>query len=286
MKIPKRLQPLLEDGLIDEVVGRLMSGKEADVFIVRCGGETRCAKVYKEAIKRGFKRAVTYQEGRKVRNTRRARAMEKGSKFGRQQQEETWQTAEVDALKLLASVGVRVPVPYSCVDGVLLMEMIVDAEGLVAPRLSEVVMTEAEALRDHEVMMRYVVLMLCAGVVHGDLSEFNVLVDPNGPVIIDLPQAVDAAGNNHAESMLARDVNNITGYYGLYAPALLETKYAKEIWGLYEAGELEPGTPLTGVFAESDELADVDAVLAEIDAVQMEQLERLERQREAEADYD
>ena len=286
MKIPKRLQPLLEDGLIDEVVGRLMSGKEADVFIVRCGGETRCAKVYKEAIKRGFKQAVTYQEGRKVRNTRRARAMEKGSKFGRQQQEETWQTAEVDALKLLASVGVRVPVPYSCVDGVLLMEMIVDAEGLVAPRLSEVVMTEAEALRDHEVMMRYVVLMLCAGVVHGDLSEFNVLVDPNGPVIIDLPQAVDAAGNNHAESMLARDVNNITGYYGLYAPALLETKYAKEIWGLYEAGELEPGTPLTGVFAESDELADVGAVLAEIDAVQMEKLERLERQREAEADYD
>ncbi|MDP4639158.1 MAG: serine protein kinase RIO [Pseudomonadales bacterium] len=286
MKIPKRLQPLLEDGLIDEVVGRLMSGKEADVFIVRCGGETRCAKVYKEAIKRGFKQAVTYQEGRKVRNTRRARAMEKGSKFGRQQQEETWQTAEVDALKLLASVGVRVPVPYSCVDGVLLMEMIVDAEGLVAPRLSEVVMTEAEALRDHEVMMRYVVLMLCAGVVHGDLSEFNVLVDPNGPVIIDLPQAVDAAGNNHAESMLARDVNNITGYYGLYAPALLETKYAKEIWGLYEAGELEPGTPLTGMFAESDELADVGAVLAEIDAVQMEELERLERQREAEADYD
>ena len=286
MKIPKRLQPLLEDGLIDEVIGRLMSGKEADVFIVRCGGETRCAKVYKEAIKRGFKQAVTYQEGRKVRNTRRARAMEKGSKFGRQQQEETWQTAEVDALKLLASVGVRVPVPYSCVDGVLLMEMIVDAEGLVAPRLSEVVMTEAEALRDHEVMMRYVVLMLCAGVVHGDLSEFNVLVDPNGPVIIDLPQAVDAAGNNHAESMLARDVNNITGYYGLYAPALLETKYAKEIWGLYEAGELEPGTPLTGMFAESDELADVGAVLAEIDAVQMEELERLERQREAEADYD
>jgi RIO kinase 1 len=286
MKIPKRLQPLLEDGLIDEVIGRLMSGKEADVFIVRCGGEMRCAKVYKEAIKRGFKQAVTYQEGRKVRNTRRARAMEKGSKFGRQQQEETWQTAEVDALKLLASVGVRVPVPYSCVDGVLLMEMIVDAEGRVAPRLSEVVMTEEEALRDHEVMMRYVVQMLCAGVVHGDLSEFNVLVDPNGPVIIDLPQAVDAAGNNHAESMLARDVNNISGYYGLYAPALLETKYAKEIWALYEAGELEPDTPLTGTFEESDELADVDAVMAEIDAVQMEELERLEREREAESDYD
>jgi RIO kinase 1 len=286
MKIPKRLQPLLEDGLIDEVVGRLMSGKEADVFIVRCSGQVRCAKVYKEASKRGFKQAVTYQEGRKVRNSRRARAMEKGSKFGRQQQEEIWQTTEVDALKLLASAGVRVPVPYSCVDGVLLMEMIVDADGDVAPRLSEVVFTRDEALRDHEVMMQYVVKMLCAGVVHGDLSEFNVLVDPGGPVIIDLPQVVDAAGNNHAEAMLARDVNNISGYYGLYAPELLETKYAKEMWALFEAGDLEPETQLTGLFAESDEAADVDAVMAEIDAVRMEELERLERLREAEDELD
>jgi RIO kinase 1 len=282
MKIPKRLQPLLEDGLIDEVVGRLMSGKEADVFIVRCGGEVRCAKVYKEAAKRGFKQAVTYQEGRKVRNSRRARAMGKGSKFGRQQQEEIWQTTEVDALKLLASAGVRVPVPYSCVDGVLLMEMIIDAEGDVAPRLSDVVFTREEALRDHEVMMQYVVKMLCAGVVHGDLSEFNVLVDPDGPVIIDLPQVVDAAGNNHAEAMLARDVNNISGYYGLFAPELLETKYAKEMWALFEAGDLVPDTQLTGLFTESDEAADVDAVMAEIDAVRMEELERQERVREAE----
>jgi RIO kinase 1 len=286
MKIPKRLQPLLEDGLIDEVVGRLMSGKEADVFIVRCSGQVRCAKVYKEASKRGFKQAVTYQEGRKVRNSRRARAMEKGSKFGRQQQEEIWQTTEVDALKLLASAGVRVPVPYSCVDGVLLMEMIVDADGDVAPRLSEVVFTREEALRDHEVMMQYVVKMLCAGVVHGDLSEFNVLVDPGGPVIIDLPQVVDAAGNNHAEAMLARDINNISGYYGLYAPELLETKYAKEMWALFEAGDLEPETQLTGLFAESDEAADVDAVMAEIDAVRMEELERQERVREAEDELD
>ncbi|MEJ6590930.1 MAG: PA4780 family RIO1-like protein kinase [SAR86 cluster bacterium] len=286
MKIPKRLQPLLEDGLIDEVQGRLMSGKEADVFIVRCGAEVRCAKVYKEANKRGFKQAVTYQEGRKVRNTRRARAMEKGSKFGRQQQEETWQTAEVDALKLLASVGVRVPVPYSCVDGVLLMEMIFDAEGSVAPRLSEVTFTREEALRDHAVMMHYVQLMLCAGVIHGDLSEFNVLVDPDGPVIIDLPQVVDAAGNNHAEAMLARDVGNITGYYGLFAPELLDTRYAQELWALYEEGALEPDTPLTGVFEESTELADVDAVMAEIDAVRMEEMERLERLQEAESDFD
>ena len=286
MKIPKRLQPLLEDGLIDEVQGRLMSGKEADVFIVRCGAEVRCAKVYKEANKRGFKQAVTYQEGRKVRNTRRARAMEKGSKFGRQQQEETWQTAEVDALKLLASVGVRVPVPYSCVDGVLLMEMIFDAEGSVAPRLSEVTFTREEALRDHAVMMHYVQLMLCAGVIHGDLSEFNVLVDPDGPVIIDLPQVVDAAGNNHAEAMLARDVGNITGYYGLFAPELLDTRYAQELWALYEEGALEPDTPLTGVFEESTELADVDAVMAEIDAVRMEEMERLDRLQEAESDFD
>jgi RIO kinase 1 len=284
MKIPKRLQPLLEDGLIDEVQGRLMSGKEADVFIVRCGAEVRCAKVYKEANKRGFKQAVTYQEGRKVRNTRRARAMEKGSKFGRQQQEETWQTAEVDALKLLASVGVRVPVPYSCVDGVLLMEMIFDAEGRVAPRLSEVTFTREEALRDHAVMMHYVQLMLCAGIIHGDLSEFNVLVDPNGPVIIDLPQVVDAAGNNHAEAMLARDVNNITGYYGFFAPELRDTRYAQEMWALYEEGTLEPDTPLTGEFEESTELADVDAVMAEIDAVRMEEMERLERLQEAESD--
>ncbi|MDA9049970.1 serine protein kinase RIO [Pseudomonadales bacterium] len=286
MKIPKRLQPLLEDGLIDEVQGRLMSGKEADVFIVRCGAEVRCAKVYKEANKRGFKQAVTYQEGRKVRNTRRARAMEKGSKFGRQQQEETWQTAEVDALKLLASAGVRVPVPYSCVDGVLLMEMIFDAEGSVAPRLSEVTFTREEALRDHAVMMHYVQLMLCAGIIHGDLSEFNVLVDSNGPVIIDLPQVVDAAGNNHAEAMLARDVNNITGYYGLFASELLDTRYAQEMWALYEEGTLEPDTPLTGEFEESTELADVDAVMAEIDAVRMEEMERLERLREAESDLE
>jgi len=284
MKIPKRLQPLLEDGLIDEVLGRLMSGKEADVFIVRCGSEVRCAKVYKEAIKRGFKQAVTYQEGRKVRNTRRARAMEKGSKFGRQQQEEIWQTTEVDALKRLASVGVRVPVPYSCVDGVLLMELIVDAEGNVAPRLSEVALTREEALRDHQVMMQHVVRMLCAGMVHGDLSEFNVLVNSEGPVIIDLPQVVDAAGNNHAEAMHARDVNNMTGYYGLFAPELLETRYAKEMWALYEAGTLQPNTKLTGEFEESTELANVDAVLAEIDAVKMEEMQRLERLQAAASD--
>ena len=204
MKTPKRIQPLVDDGLVDEVLRPLMSGKEADVFVVRCGYKIRCAKIYKEAAKRSFKKAAQYTEGRKVRNSRRARAMEKGSKFGRKQQEETWQNAEVDALYRLASAGVRVPQPYGCFDGVLLMELITDEDGAVAPRLNDVAMSEEQALEDHALVMQYVVRMLCAGLVHGDLSEFNVLVDEEGPVIIDLPQAVDAAANNNAHAMLER----------------------------------------------------------------------------------
>ncbi|PCH60233.1 MAG: serine protein kinase RIO [Gammaproteobacteria bacterium] len=281
MKIPKRIQPLVDDGLVDEVISRLMSGKEADVYIVRCGDEIRCAKVYKEAAKRGFKQAVKYQEGRKVRNSRRARAMEKGSKFGRKQQEETWQNAEVDALYRLAEAGVRVPQPYDCLDGVLLMELVTDEHGEVAPRLSDVTMSTEQALEDHAIVIQYVVRMLCAGLVHGDLSEFNVLVDANGPVIIDLPQAVDAAANNNAESMLARDVNNMTLYYSQYAPELLDTHYAKEIWALYEDGRLHSDTELTGHFDESTEAADVDAVLEDIKSVLAEEQERLEHLKEA-----
>ena len=280
MKIPKRIQPLVDDGLVDEVISRLMSGKEADVYIVRCGDEIRCAKVYKEAAKRGFKQAVKYQEGRKVRNSRRARAMEKGSKFGRKQQEETWQNAEVDALYRLAEAGVRVPQPYDCLDGVLLMELVTDEHGEVAPRLGDVTMSAEQALEDHAIIMQYVVRTLCAGLVHGDLSEFNVLVDENGPVIIDLPQAVDAAANNNAESMLARDVNNMTLYYSQYAPELLDTHYAKEIWALYEDGQLHPDTELTGHFEESTEAADIDAVLEDIKSVLAEEQERLERLKE------
>ena len=281
MKFPKRIQPLIEDGLVDEVISQLMSGKEATVYIVRCGSEIRCAKVYKEANKRSFKKAVQYQEGRKVRNSRRARAMEKGSKFGRNQQEETWQNAEVDALYRLANAGVRVPKPYGCFDGVLLMELITDDEGHVAPRLNDVSMTAELALADHATVMTYVMRMLCAGVVHGDLSEFNVLVDDYGPVIIDLPQAVDAAGNNNAQAMLERDVNNMTTYYGQYAPELLGSKYAKEIWALYEDGELHPEVELTGQFEESAEAADVDVVMQEIKAAFAEEQERQERLREA-----
>ncbi|CNF33471.1 PA4780 family RIO1-like protein kinase [Yersinia enterocolitica] len=282
MKIPKRIQPLVDDGLVDEVIRRLKSGKEADVYVVRCGQDIRCAKVYKEAENRNFKQAVQYQEGRKVRNSRDARAMAKGSKFGRKQQEETWQTAEVDALYLLANAGVRVPQPCACLDGVLLMELVTDEDGLAAPRLSDVPFSKEQALIDHAIMIRYVVRMLCAGLVHGDLSEFNVLIDKDGPVIIDLPQAVNAAANNHAKAMLERDVANMTHYYGQYAPELLGTKYAKEMWALYEDGKLHPETPLTGEFAESTQAADVEGVLEEIQAVIAEEQERL---REAQDPY-
>ena len=282
MKMPKRIKPLYEDGLVDEVVRQLMSGKEATVYVVRCGEEIRCAKVYKEAAKRSFKKASQYREGRKVRNSRRGRAMEKGSKFGRHEQEEAWQSAEVDALYRLASVGVRVPQPYGCFDGVLLMELVTDHEGHVAPRLSDVALTEEQALEDHAVMMQYVIRMLCAGVIHGDLSEFNVLVDQYGPVIIDLPQAVDASANNNAEWILERDVNKITSYYAEFAPQLLNVPYAKEMWALYEDGELHPETTLTGIFEEPTEEADVDAVMLEIKAVLAEERERAQRAREAE----
>tara|TARA_R110001592_G_scaffold341482_1_gene630620 strand:+ start:12160 stop:13023 length:864 start_codon:yes stop_codon:yes gene_type:complete len=286
MKIPKKILPLIEDGIVDEVIRQLMSGKEASVYVVRCGKEIRCAKVYKDAAKRSFKKAVQYQEGRKVRNSRRARAMEKGSRFGRAEQEEIWQNAEVDALYRLAEAGVRVPKPYGCFDGVLLMELVTDEEGVVAPRLNDVSMSAEQAIEDHAVMMDYVKLMLCAGLVHGDLSEFNVLVDDYGPVIIDLPQAVFAAANNNAQKMLYRDVQNMTVYYAQYAPELLETRYAQEIWALFEDGELYPYTELTGEFADDGEHADVDSVLEEINAVKEEEEALQRRKREAEEDDD
>lgn len=280
MKIPNRIQPLVDDGLIDDVLQRLKSGKEADVYTVLCGDKIQCAKVYKEATQRSFKQAVQYQEGRKTRNTRNARAMQKGTKFGRKQQEESWQTAEVDALFRLANAGVRVPQPYLCIDGVLLMELVTDADGAVAPRLSDVTLSEADAIADFHTMIRNIVRMLCAGIVHGDLSEFNVLLDADGPVIIDLPQAVDAAANNHAESMFGRDVNNITAYYGQFAPQLLQTRYAKEIWLLYEDGKLTPETPLTGLFVEEEHNVDMDSLLDEIITAEDEYYERQRASRE------
>lgn len=284
MKIPNRIQPLVDDGLIDDVLQRLKSGKEADVYTVLCGGKVQCAKVYKEATQRSFKQAVQYQEGRKTRNSRNARAMQKGTKFGRKQQEESWQTAEVDALFRLANAGVRVPQPYLCIDGVLLMELVTDANGSVAPRLSDVTLSEEEAITDFHTMIRNIVRMLCAGIVHGDLSEFNVLLDDQGPVIIDLPQAIDAAANNHAESMFERDVDNITSYYGQFAPQLLKTRYAKEIWQLYEDGKLTPETPLTGQFVEEERVVDMDSLMDEIITAEDEYYERQRASRERDED--
>ncbi|HZV98980.1 MAG TPA: PA4780 family RIO1-like protein kinase [Methylophilaceae bacterium] len=281
MKIPKRLQPLVEDGLVDDVIRQLMSGKEAMVFVVRCGDDVRCAKVYKEANKRSFRQSVDYTEGRKVKNSRRARAMEKGSRYGRQAQEEAWQSAEVDALYRLAAAGVRVPKPYNFHEGVLLMELVTDSNGNAAPRLNDVEFTAEEARMHHQALLMEVVRMLCAGIVHGDLSEFNILVGSEGPVIIDLPQAVDAAGNNHASSMLERDVNNLTSYFGRFAPELLTTQYGKEIWWLYEHGSLTPEVQLTGRFQQNLKPIDLKSVMREISDAAAEDAAKRLRMQEA-----
>ncbi|MES2104429.1 MAG: PA4780 family RIO1-like protein kinase [Pseudomonadota bacterium] len=270
MKTPKRIQPLVDEGLVDEVLRQLMSGKEATVYVVRCGEEIRCAKVYKEASQRSFKQAISYQEGRKVKNSRQARAMEKGTRYGRKMQEEVWQNAEVDALYKLAAAGVRVPRPYICFEGVLLMDLVTDAGGNAAPRLNDVELSEALALDYHAQLLRQVVLMLCAGVIHGDLSEYNILVDEQGPVIIDLPQAVDAASNTSAELMLERDVANLAGYFGQFAPQLANSQYGKEIWKLYVAGLLQPDSVLTGRVKADLRPADVGAVLREMEIARRE----------------
>lgn len=274
MKAPPRLQSLIEEGLIDTVVRQLMSGKEALVYVVRCGDETRCAKIYKEATQRSFRQAVDYTENRKTKNSRQARAMAKGTKFGRQAQEAAWQSAEVDALYRLAGAGVRVPRPYNFMDGVLLMELVVDENGDAAPRLNDVMFTAEEARTHHQSLLVEVVRMLGAGVVHGDLSEFNILLAGDGPVIIDLPQAVDAAGNNHAKRMLLRDVLNLRDFFGGFAPDLLGTEYGPEIWALYEGGKLTPDTPLTGQFKRSTGPVDLSEVRREIDDARDEEAAR------------
>ena len=251
-----------------------MSGKEAVVYVVRCGAEIRCAKVYKEPEKRAFRQAVQYTQGRNVKNSRRARAMEKGTRYGRQELEQAWQNAEVNALQRLAAAGVRVPQPYNFLDGVLLMELVTDAEGNAAPRLNDLTLTEEQARDYHGRLIREVVRMLCAGLVHGDLSEYNVLVDGGGPVIIDLPQAVDAAGNIGAGVMLERDVDNLTSYFGRFAPELRTTDFGKEIWALFETGKLVPDSPLTGRFKRIEKAVDLHGVMREIDDVKKEEAAR------------
>jgi len=283
MKIPKGLQPLVDDGMIDSVVRSLKSGKEASVYIVACGGQIRCAKVYKEAQQRGFHKMAQYQEGRKTRSSRDARAMGKRGRHGRKVQEAEWKNAEVDALYRLVGAGVRVPAPHLVHEGVLLMELVQDAHGEPAPRLNDVEISAQQARDWHAFMMVQITRMLCAGLIHGDLSEFNVLLDARGPVIIDLPQAVHAAGNNNAFAMLARDVNNMRAAFGRAAPELLETEYAREIWNLYQAGELTPDSVLTGRFARDSSAPDVDAVLLQIEDERREAEMRLRRRQEADA---
>ncbi len=274
MKPPKRLQTLIEEGLIDSVVRQLMSGKEAEVYVVRSGDDTYCAKIYKEATNRSFRQAVDYTENRKVKNTRQARAMAKGTRFGREAQEAAWQSAEVDALYRLADAGVRVPKPHNFFEGVLLMELVTDAHGDAAPRLNDVVLTPQEARTHHAALLIEVIRMLCAGVVHGDLSEFNILLAPDGPVIIDLPQAVDAAGNNHAQRMLLRDVANLRNFFGQSAPELLPTDFGPEIWDLYQRGVLQPDTVLTGRFQRKAGAVDVGGLMREIDDARAEDAAR------------
>lgn len=276
MKTPPRLQPLITEGLIDEVIRQLMSGKEATVYMVRCGEEIRCAKVYKDLKQRSFRKNSSYQEGRKTKNSRQARAMEKGSRYGRQMQEEAWQSAEVDALYRLAAAGVRVPQPYICHEGVLLMDLVTDADGHPAPRLNDIELTTKQALEFHARLLNQVVRMLCAGIIHGDLSEYNILVGSDGPVIIDLPQAVDAAGNSNASAMLERDVANLASYFSRFAPELATSDYGKEIWRLYQAGSLTPESELTGRIEVDNRIADVGAVLEEVKlALQEEERRRL-----------
>jgi RIO kinase 1 len=277
VKTPARLESLMAEGLIDSVVRQLRSGKEADVYVVRCGGETCAAKIYKEAHKRSFRQAVDYTENRKVRNSRQARAMAKRTTYGRQQQEAAWQSAEVDALYRLTAAGVRVPRPTNFHDGVLLMELVADEEGDAAPRLNDLGFSDAQARQHHATLIGEVVRMLCAGVIHGDLSEFNILLAADGPVIIDLPQAVDAAGNNHAARMLLRDVDNLRVFFGRHAPALLATQYGPEIWALYAGGLLEPDMPLTGRYERRPGAVDLSGLLREIEDARLEEAARLQR---------
>jgi RIO kinase 1 len=265
MKTPAGLQPLIDDGIIDEVLRSLKSGKEATVYVVRTGAQIRCAKVYRDMAQRSFQKRAQYQEGRKVRGSRQARAMSKSTRFGRKEQESAWKNAEVDALYKLVAADVRVPKPYGYFNDVLIMELVTDAAGNPAPRLGEVDLSPELALEYHQFLIRQIVRMLSLGLIHGDLSEFNVLVDPDGPVIIDLPQAVNAAGNNNAFAMLERDVNNIRNTLGRFAPELLETQFAREMWSIFQQGELKADSTLTGVFARDESQTDTDGVLAVIE---------------------
>lgn len=274
MKTPAGLQPLIDDGIVDEVIRALKSGKEASVYVVRCGTEVRCAKVYKDMGQRSFQQRAQYQEGRKVRGSRQTRAMARSTSYGRKEQESAWKNAEVTALYQLAAAGVRVPKPYGYFNDVLVMELVTDAQGECAPRLGEVELTPEQAREFHGFIVQQIVRMLCSGLIHGDLSEYNVLIDASGPVIIDLPQAVNAAGNNNAFAMLQRDVGNIRDTLGRFAPELLSTQFAPEMWALFSQGNLRPDSKLTGEFVPDETSADLEVVMLAIDDAREEERRR------------
>jgi RIO kinase 1 len=276
IRVPEALVPLVDQGIIDEVIRPLMAGKEAQVYLVVADGTLRVAKVYKEVEHRSFKHRAAYTEGRKVRNTRQQRAMAKKSKYGKAEIETAWRNAEVDAMRTLWAAGVRVPEQFDFVDGVLLMELVHDGDWGPAPRLADVQFSPEEANDLFLHLVHEVAKMLCAGVVHGDLSDFNVLIGHDGPVIIDFPQWVDPAGNLNARKLLLRDVDNLTSFLARHDPSLKRTRYAEEMWALYEANTLTPQTELTGKFRRSQRLADTSSLLAEIESIEAEERKRRE----------
>ncbi|MFT3923242.1 MAG: PA4780 family RIO1-like protein kinase [Myxococcales bacterium] len=277
MRTPDTLFSLMDYGIIEEVLRPLMSGKEAQVYLVRSSGELRVAKVYKDAQKRTFKNRADYVEGRKVRNSRDQRAMDKGSRHGRAREEAAWRTTEVDTIYRLRDAGVRVPTPYHFVDGVLVMELVSLDGDEPAPRLGDVVLDREGAQQVFDHMLAEVVRMLAAGVVHGDLSDFNVLMGLDGPVIIDFPQAIDASSNQNARKILRRDVDNLHNFLARFTPDYRPLPYAQEMWALYERGELTPDTKLVGRYRPEERKVSTDSVLGLIGDANRDERRRRER---------
>jgi RIO kinase 1 len=245
------LAPLLADGVVEEICGRLKSGKEADLWLVRHGGEIVAAKVYKARQTRSFKNNAGYKEGRQVRDTRTQRAMERGSRFGRAAAEESWKAKEADALYALHAAGVRAPRPVLFYEGVLLMELVVDAHGHPAPRLVDARVPREQAAALYADLRAQAVRMLGCDLIHGDLSPYNVLLGRNGPVLIDFPQVVGAAHNSQAESFFHRDLENLRRFFAGIDPALrAAANDAREIWRAYVRRELTPDFVPSGRPAE------------------------------------
>ncbi len=276
MHIPEALLTLLDDGVITDVIRPLKSGKEASVHLVRSEGRICAAKVYKRLEQRNFRDRADYTEGRKVGDSRQQRAMDKGSRFGRAKNEAAWQVHEADVLRKLHAAGVRVPAVHQLCDGVLLMDLVTDARGEPAPTLATLRYERRDALRDFQILIRETARMLICGLIHGDLSEHNILLAADGPVIIDVPQAIDAARNGNAKRLLLRDVNNLVRFFGRWAGELKRTDYGNEIWLHYQAGSLTPTTPLTGRVQAARQQADAAIVLREIENAKRDAAKREE----------